>query len=87
MGLPQALAILNPNQPDCAYPCKHLCGAGVAFKLAQALLEAVDAQRAREKLLPSFLKMLVIATVADAVPLLGENRVIATLASPACGVR
>jgi single-stranded-DNA-specific exonuclease len=79
MGLPQALAILNPNQPDCAYPCKHLCGAGVAFKLAQALLEANDAGRAREKLLPSFLKMLVIATVADAVPLLGENRVIASL--------
>jgi single-stranded-DNA-specific exonuclease len=79
MGLPKALAILNPNQPDCAYPCKHLCGAGVAFKLAQALLEAVDAQRARDKLLPSFLKMLVIATVADAVPLLGENRVIASL--------
>jgi single-stranded-DNA-specific exonuclease len=79
MGLPQALAILNPNQPDCRYPCKHLCGAGVAFKLAQALLEAVDPERAREKLLPSFLKMLVIATVADAVPLLGENRVIASL--------
>jgi single-stranded-DNA-specific exonuclease len=79
MGLPKALAILNPNQPDCAYPCKHLCGAGVAFKLAQALLEAVDPQRAREKLLPSFLKMLVLATVADAVPLLGENRVIASL--------
>jgi single-stranded-DNA-specific exonuclease len=79
MGLPKALAILNPNQPDCPYPCKHLCGAGVAFKLAQALLEAVDPQRAREKLLPSFLKMLVIATVADAVPLLGENRVIASL--------
>jgi single-stranded-DNA-specific exonuclease len=77
--LPQALAVLNPNQPDCAYPCKHLCGAGVAFKLAQALLEAADATRAREKLLPSFLKMLVIATVADAVPLLGENRVIASL--------
>jgi single-stranded-DNA-specific exonuclease len=79
MGLPKALAVLNPNQPDCAYPCKHLCGAGVAFKLAQALLEAVDPQRAREKLLPSFLKMLVIATVADAVPLLGENRTIASL--------
>ena len=79
MGLPQALAVLNPNQPDCTYPCKHLCGAGVAFKLAQALLEASDAERAREKLLPSFLKMLVIATVADAVPLLGENRVIASL--------
>ena len=79
MGLPKALAVLNPNQPDCGYPCKHLCGAGVAFKVAQALLEAADAPRAREKLLPSFLKMLVIATVADAVPLLGENRVIASL--------
>jgi len=74
-NLPRALAVLNPNQPNCPYVCKHLCGAGVAFKLAQALLEARDAQRARTKILPSFLKMLAIATVADAVPLLGENRV------------
>lgn len=78
-GLPSALAILNPNQPGCAYACKHLCGAGVAFKLAQALLEAWDADRARGKILPSFLKMLAIATVADAVPLLGENRVFASV--------
>lgn len=73
--LPKALAILNPNQPGCAYPCKHLCGAGVAFKLAQALLEFHDRTLARTKLLPSFLKLLAIATVADSVPLLGENRV------------
>ena len=78
-GLPKALAVINPNQPDCAYPSKHLCGAGVAFKLAQALLEASAIPRVRERLLPSFLKMLVIATVADAVPLVGENRVIAAL--------
>jgi single-stranded-DNA-specific exonuclease len=78
-GLPHALAILNPNQPGCGYTCKHLCGAGVAFKLAQALLEAWDADRARGKILPSFLKMLAIATVADAVPLLGENRVFASV--------
>ncbi len=78
-GLPNALAILNPNQPGCEYACKHLCGAGVAFKLAQALLEAWDADRARGKILPSFLKMLAIATVADAVPLLGENRVFASV--------
>jgi single-stranded-DNA-specific exonuclease len=78
-GLPHALAILNPNQPGCGYACKHLCGAGVAFKLAQALLEAWDAVRARDKILPSFLKMLAIATVADAVPLLGENRVFASV--------
>jgi single-stranded-DNA-specific exonuclease len=78
-GLPTALAILNPNQPGCGYVCKHLCGAGVAFKLAQALLEAWDLERTRNKILPSFLKMLAIATVADAVPLLGENRVIASV--------
>jgi len=78
-GLPHALAILNPNQPGCEYACKHLCGAGVAFKLAQALLEAWDADRTRGKILPSFLKMLAIATVADAVPLLGENRVFASV--------
>jgi single-stranded-DNA-specific exonuclease len=79
LGLPRALAILNPNQPGCGYACKHLCGAGVAFKLAQALLEAWDVDRARSKILPSFLKMLAIATVADAVPLLGENRVFASV--------
>ncbi len=78
-GLPTALAILNPNQPGCGYVCKHLCGAGVAFKLSQALLEAWDLERTRNKILPSFLKMLAIATVADAVPLLGENRVIAAV--------
>jgi single-stranded-DNA-specific exonuclease len=78
-GLPVALTILNPNQPSCGYECKHLCGAGVAFKLAQALLEAWDVERTRSKILPSFLKMLAIATVADAVPLLGENRVFSSV--------
>jgi single-stranded-DNA-specific exonuclease len=74
-GLPAALAVLNPNQPDCNYPCKDLCGAGVAFKLAQALLE----ENGRARLVPSFLKMAAIATIADAVPLTSENRVIAAL--------
>jgi single-stranded-DNA-specific exonuclease len=78
-NVPHALAVLNPNHPDCTYPCKHLCGAGVAFKLAQALLEAHDAERARTKILPSFLKILAIATIADAVPLLGENRTFVAL--------
>jgi single-stranded-DNA-specific exonuclease len=77
--LPKALAVLNPNQPGCAYPCKHLCGAGVAFKLSQALLEFHDRTRARTKILPSFLKLLAIATIADSVPLLGENRVFVAL--------
>src|ERR1035438_8700357 len=37
-GVPKALAVVNPNQEGCDYPCKSLCGAGVAFKIAQALL-------------------------------------------------
>ncbi len=79
LGMPRALAVLNPNQPGCTYACRHLCGAGVAFKLSQALLEAWDRDRARSKVLPSFLKLLAIATIADAVPLLGENRVFVAL--------
>ena len=77
--LPHALAILNPNQPGCGYPEKSLCGAAIALKLAQALLEARDPVRTREKILPSFLKMAAIATIADAVPLRGENRAIAAI--------
>ena len=78
-AVPGALAILNPNQPGCVYPEKSLCGAAIALKLAQALLERRDPQRTREKILPSFLKMAAIATIADAVPLRGENRTIAAL--------
>lgn len=83
-GVPEALAVLNPNQAGDGYPYKELCGAGVAFKLAQALLESSatdEAERVklREKVLPSFLKLLAIATIADAVPLTGENRAIAAL--------
>jgi len=74
-GVPTALAVLNPNQSDCAYPCKYLCGAGVAFKVAQALLERAG----RQRLIPSFLKVVAIATIADSVPLLGENRVFVAL--------
>jgi single-stranded-DNA-specific exonuclease len=78
-AVPLALAILNPNQPGCAYPEKFLCGAAIALKLAQAVLERRDPARTREKTLPSFLKLAAIATIADAVPLRGENRVIAAL--------
>jgi single-stranded-DNA-specific exonuclease len=78
-GLPQALAVVNPNQPGCDYPCKSLCGAGIAFKLAQALLEKRLAHRDQKVLLLSFMKVAAIATIADCVPLHGENRVIASL--------
>lgn len=74
-GMPKALAVLNPMQPGCSYPCKYLCGAGVAFKLAQAVMEKAGITRQ----LPSFLKVLAIATIADSVPLVGENRVFAKL--------
>ena len=78
-GVPVALAVLNPNQPGCSYPCKSLCGAGVAFKLAQALMERRLANRDQAALLKSFSKMVAIATIADSVPLVGENRVFAKL--------
>jgi single-stranded-DNA-specific exonuclease len=75
--LPPALAVLNPNRRDCEYPNKHLCGAGVAFKLVQALLRHSGMPEARQTaLLDSFLKPVAIATVADIVPLTGENRVL-----------
>ena len=86
--LPDCVAVINPTQPGCPYPCKQLCGAAVVFKLAQALLEAAAPltddpdgfrARAREKLIPSFLKLVAIATIADSVPLRGENRTIAAL--------
>ncbi|MGD0696235.1 MAG: single-stranded-DNA-specific exonuclease RecJ [Terriglobia bacterium] len=74
--LPPAFAILNPRRLDCNYPEKELSGVGVAFKLVQALL----AQRGNgpsDRLLQSYLKMVAIGTIADVVPLTGENRVIA----------
>jgi single-stranded-DNA-specific exonuclease len=73
-SLPPAVAVLNPKRRDCLYPDKHLAGVGVAFKLVQALLGA--AGRGPE-LLPHFLKIAAIGTMADVVPLVGENRVIA----------
>jgi single-stranded-DNA-specific exonuclease len=75
--LPPALAVLNPNRPDCSYPEKNLCGAGVAFKLIDALVTRLGWESARrERLLDSLMKLVAIATVADVVPLTGENRVI-----------
>ena len=78
-GVPAALAVLNPNQPGCDYPCKSLCGAGVAFKLAQGLMERRLPQSDQSRMLMSFTKVVAIATIADAVPLTGENRVFAKL--------
>jgi single-stranded-DNA-specific exonuclease len=78
--LPPAVAVLNPNRRDCTYPEKNLCGAGVALKLMDALVAASgwEAKR-RARLIASLLKLVAIATVADVVPLTGENRVIVKL--------
>jgi single-stranded-DNA-specific exonuclease len=78
-GVPNAFAVLNPNQPGCPYPSKQLCGAGVAFKLAQGLMQRLLAGKDLSRLLTSFMKVVAIATIADAVPLTGENRVFAKL--------
>jgi single-stranded-DNA-specific exonuclease len=73
--LPPALAVINPKRPDCTYPDKYLAGVGVALKLVQALCRRAG----REQLLPGFLKVAAIGTLADVVPLVGENRIIAKL--------
>jgi single-stranded-DNA-specific exonuclease len=66
-----ANAVVNPQHPDCTANLGHLCGAGVAFKLAQAL---VDALGLPDNLPFHFLDLVALATVADVVPLTGENR-------------
>ncbi len=71
--LPPACAVLNPHRQDCGYPDKNLSGVGVAFKLAQALL----GPGVPDRLTQSYLKVVAIGTIADVVPLVGENRVIA----------
>jgi single-stranded-DNA-specific exonuclease len=72
--LPPALAVINPKRIDCSYPDKHLAGVGVALKLVQGLLLSSGRGLA---LLPHFVKVAAIGTMADVVPLVGENRVIA----------
>jgi single-stranded-DNA-specific exonuclease len=75
--LPPAVAIVNPNRADCHYPNPNLCGAGVAFKLTHAILSRTGWPREKlYRILESFLKLVAIATIADIVPLTGENRII-----------
>jgi single-stranded-DNA-specific exonuclease len=73
--LPPALAVINPRRPDCTYPEKHLAGVGVTLKLVQGLC----LRTGHPHWVPSFLKMAAIGTLADVVPLVGENRVIAKI--------
>jgi single-stranded-DNA-specific exonuclease len=73
--LPPALAVINPKRHDCAYPDKNLAGVGVALKVVQALCS----RSGRSAWLPAFVKVAAIGTLADVVPLVGENRIIAKL--------
>ncbi len=69
--LPPANAVVNPKRPDCASETKELCGTGLVFKLAQGLVAEL---RLPENLPFHFLDLVALATVADIVPLVGENR-------------
>ena len=68
-ALPPAYAVINPHRADCPYPFKELAGVGVAFKLVQALWQIEE-----ERLYADDLDIVALGTVADLVPLVGENR-------------
>jgi single-stranded-DNA-specific exonuclease len=71
-SIPDAFAVLDPLKPTCNYPFKHLSGAGVAFKLLQAICERIGQRDIPFK----YLDLVAIAGAADIVPLIGENRIL-----------
>jgi single-stranded-DNA-specific exonuclease len=78
--LPNALAILNPHQPDCPYRDKVLCGVGIAFKLITALRARLREERVWKERLPNLKKhldLVALGTIADIVPLTAENHILA----------
>ncbi|NLK08032.1 MAG: single-stranded-DNA-specific exonuclease RecJ [Firmicutes bacterium] len=78
--LPQALAVINPNRIDCPYPFKELAGVGVALKLAYALASSVlGSTKDARALVEQYLDLVALGTVADVVPLRGENRTLVHL--------
>lgn len=70
--LPPALAVVNPKRHDAAYPFPELAGVGVAYKLAQAVVRKLDSNEDSFKV--RFIDLVTLGTVADVVPLVGENR-------------
>lgn len=79
--LPLGAIVVNPRQADCMYPFPDLAGVGLAFKLALGLCQVLG----RTAPLESLLRMACLGTIADVVPLRGENRVIASLGLVALG--
>lgn len=72
--LPDACAVVNPLRPGCPYPFKSLAGVGVTYKLVEALMR----ERGRARHAEDFLDLVALGTIADVVPLVGENRILAT---------
>jgi single-stranded-DNA-specific exonuclease len=72
--LPAAVAVVNPHRPDCPYPFKSLAGAGVALKVAQALASRRLSPAGQASLEPALFQLAALGTVADVMPLVGENR-------------
>lgn len=73
--LPNAIAVLDPLKPQCKYPFKSLCGTGVGFKFIHAIARALGNESAIEK----YLDFVALATTADIVPLIDENRIVTRL--------
>jgi len=88
--LPDAVAILNPKQPDCPYPYKELCGCGVGFKLMTALAGQMGLP---ESSFLEYIDLVATAIAADIVPITGENRTLAFFGlkkvneNPCAGIR
>lgn len=81
--LPDANAVVNPNRPDAVYPWGRLCGVGVVFKFAHALLRASNKSEADAKaFLRAQLDLVALGTIADVVPLTGENRLLTRFGLP-----
>ena len=73
--LPAGAVVVNPRQPGCEYPYKELSGSGIAFKLSEAIARRAGVSLSRDALL----RAACLGTIADVVPLTGENRTIAAL--------
>ncbi|MBC8297450.1 MAG: single-stranded-DNA-specific exonuclease RecJ [Pelagibacterales bacterium] len=71
-SIPKAYSIINPNQKDCDYPFKGLCGCGIGFKL----ISAIEKKMGGREEVNQYLDLVAIATIADQMPMINENRTI-----------
>ncbi|MBO5040077.1 MAG: single-stranded-DNA-specific exonuclease RecJ [Clostridia bacterium] len=83
--IPRAIAVVNPHRPDCSYPFKELAGVGVAFKLVTAVEMLLRQRRGMSTdgfltdICKKFVDLAALGTVADVMPLVGENRLIVSM--------